>query len=129
MPTIDQLYEAWRDAIRRGDVDAALELLTPDYVLWPAGAPPIEGREPVRALFTVALERYRIDPTFECEEGIESGDLAFERGWDVQTVKPRDGGPPQTSRQRVFLVLRRGEDGRWRYARGMSQPGPEGAQA
>jgi ketosteroid isomerase-like protein len=52
------------------------------------------------------------------------GDWAFERGWDVQTVTPRAGGPGKVQRQRVFLMLRRGADGRWRFARGMSQAGP-----
>jgi ketosteroid isomerase-like protein len=42
----------------------------------------------------------------------------------VQIVKPRAGGPGQVRRQRVFLILRRGADGQWRFARGMSQPGP-----
>jgi len=33
---IDALYVAWRDAFRRQDVDAILELLTEDYVLFEA---------------------------------------------------------------------------------------------
>ena len=32
---IDQLYEAWSKAFQRKDVPAILDLLTPDYVLWP----------------------------------------------------------------------------------------------
>jgi len=74
MSGFDHLHEARREAIRREDIDEALELLTPDYVLWPAGAPPIEMR-----------------------------------------------------RRRVFLVLRRGDDGRWRYARGVSRAGSDPA--
>lgn len=34
-------------------------------------------------------------------------------------------GDPVEQRQRVFLMLRRGSDGRWRYARGMSNVGPD----
>lgn len=119
-----RLHTRWRDAIVREDVESALELLTEDYVLWPAGASPVVGRDSVRALFDAALARYHIQPSFESEERIVSGNLAVDRGWDVQTIQPREGGESQTQRQRVFLVLRRGVDGQWRYARGMSQPGP-----
>jgi ketosteroid isomerase-like protein len=38
---IDQLYEAWGEAFQRKNVDAVLGLLTPDYILWPTGAPAI----------------------------------------------------------------------------------------
>jgi ketosteroid isomerase-like protein len=65
-----------------------------------------------------------VTPRFEREERIVSGDLAFERGGDVQEARVRATGETRTQRQRVFLILRRGADGRWRFARGMSQPGP-----
>jgi ketosteroid isomerase-like protein len=65
-----------------------------------------------------------IDSQFDSEERLVSGDLAVERGWDVQTIRPRSGGVSQTRRQRVILVLRCDSDGKWRYARGISQPGP-----
>jgi ketosteroid isomerase-like protein len=35
-------------------------------------------------------------------------------------VEPRDGGPTREMTQRAMLILRRGDDGRWRYARGMT---------
>ncbi len=124
-PELDDLHRAWADAVRDGDVERAIELLTPDYVLWASGARPLTGREDVRWLLTAAFAASRVEPVFEAEERLVSGDLAVERGWDVQTVRPRGGGPASTRRQRVFLVLRRGEDGRWRFARGMSQPGPD----
>jgi len=122
-PGIDALYIAWDDAFRRHDVEAIFGLLTPDYVLWAPGAEPLD-REELRARLGAALSTYEIESKFECEERRISGDLAFERGWDVQTVRPRAGGEGQVRRQRVFLVLQRGTDGVWRFARGMSQPGP-----
>jgi len=120
-PEIDALYTAWADAIHREDVDAIFDLLTPDYVLIRTGAPPL-GREQLRPLFAAVLQTHRITPVFEREEQIVDGDLAFERGWDVQTVESRADGTTRTQRSRVFLILRRAPDGRWRFARGMSQP-------
>ena len=121
---IDALYVAWRDAFGRRDVDAILDLLTPDYVLWAPNAPAMSAAD-LKPRLVAALAAYDVDVSFEREEQLVSGDLAFERGWDVQVVKPRSGGAGRTQRQRVFLVLRRGPDGRWLFARGMSQPGPE----
>lgn len=122
-PEIDALYAAWRDAFRRRDVGAVLALLTDDYVLWIAGRPPLTRAMLAPQLDTVFIV-YLVDSTFEREECLVAGDLAIDRGWDVQTLRPRDGGPVQVERQRVFLVLRRVSDGSWRFARAMAQPGP-----
>jgi uncharacterized protein (TIGR02246 family) len=122
-PDIEALYAAWRDAIRRQDIDGVFALLEPDYLLWTPGAAGLTV-DSLRPLLAAAFTAYAIEPSFEREEQIVLGDWAFERGWDVQTVTPRAGGPGKVQRQRVFLMLRRGADGRWRFARGMSQAGP-----
>ena len=122
-PRIDDLYTAWGDAFRRQDVDAILSLVTSDYVLWAPGAPPLNADE-MRSRLVAAFAMYEITSAFECEERIVSGDLAFDRGWDAQNLRPRSGGEVLAHRQRVFLLLRRCSDHAWRFARGMSQPGP-----
>jgi ketosteroid isomerase-like protein len=119
---IDDLYRAWGDAFRRQDVDAIIALLTADYVLWAPGVPPLSA-DGLRPRLTAAFAAYEIIPEFQCEERLVSSGLAFERGWDTQKVQPRSG-EIQFHRQRVFLLLRLCSDGAWRYARGMSQPGP-----
>jgi ketosteroid isomerase-like protein len=120
---IDQLYQAWSEAFQSKNVDAILGLLMPDYVLWPTGAPAI-SRDSLVPRLTATMSAYDVTPSFELEERLVAGDLAFERGWDVQQIRPCNGGEVTTHRQRVFLMLQRGGDGRWRFARGMSQPGP-----
>jgi ketosteroid isomerase-like protein len=120
---IDELYTAWAEALRRRDLDEIMGLLTLDYVLWPSGAPP-QTRDMLRPRLAAALAVYDITASFECEERIVSGGFAFERGWDVQSIRPIAGGEVQLQRQRVFLILQRGDDRKWRFARGMAQPGP-----
>ena len=120
---IDRLYDAWSEAFQRKNVDAILELLTPDYVLWPMGAPAIT-RDALVPRLVATFSTYDITPSFEREERLVAGDFAFERGWDIQKIRPCAGGEVATHRQRVFLVLQRGTDDRWRFARGMSQRGP-----
>jgi len=119
-PEIDELYAAWADAMNREDVEAVFDLLTPDYLLL-ATTGRLLGREQLQPLFAAALQTLRITPSFEREEQIVDGDLAFERGWDIQMTVNKADGTTRTQRSRVFLILRRGPDGRWRFARGMSQ--------
>lgn len=120
---IEALYAAWEKAFREGDVETIESLVTPDYLLFAPGAQPV-GIEALRPRLAAVFAAYAIELEFESEERIVSGDLAFERGWDVQTVRPREGGEARQQRQRVFLVLQRGADGVWRFARGISLPGP-----
>jgi ketosteroid isomerase-like protein len=122
-PKIDSLYAEWGDAFRRQNVDAILALMTPDYVVWYSGAPELKCCG-LRSRLEAAFASYEINSNFECVERLVAGDIAFDRGWDIQTLQPRSGGEPLISRQRVFLVLRRCSSGEWRFARGMSQPGP-----
>lgn len=67
-----------------------------------------------------AMEKYDISPGFDAVETIVAGDWAFQRGVERMTVTPRAGGESQTREQRALLILRRDGDGRWRYARGMT---------
>jgi uncharacterized protein (TIGR02246 family) len=115
---IDALYEAWKEAFRRRDVDAVLRLVTDDYVLLRPGAPQMTA-ESIRPALVAAFAAFDIDMAFEREERVVSSDLAFEQGWDVQTIRPRAGGDARTQRQHVAMLLRRGADGVWRFARGM----------
>ena len=95
-----------------------MRLLTPDYVLLRPGAAAMTA-EAIRPALEAAFASVDIDMAFEREERIVSGDLAFEQGWDVQTIRPRSGGDARTQRQHVALLLRRGADGVWRFSRGM----------
>jgi uncharacterized protein (TIGR02246 family) len=122
-PGIDDLYAAWSEAFRRQDVDAVIELMTPDYVLWAPGAPELDA-EALRPRLKSAFAAYEITSTFECVERLIAADLAIDRGWDVQRLRSRTGSDEMVNRQRVMLVLRRCSDGTWRFARGISQAGP-----
>jgi ketosteroid isomerase-like protein len=122
-PRIDALYAAWSEAFQRQDVDAILELMTPDYVLWAPGAAELNA-DGLRPRLKAAFAAYTITSTFECLERLISGDLAVDRGWDIQQLQPRAGGEVLVNRQRVMLVLRRSSNGEWRFARGISQAGP-----
>lgn len=121
---IEQLFRDWADAGRRGDAQALAQMVTEDAEFWTHGAPPLKGRDEVVTRMTAFFESYQIDQGFERQEMILSGDLAFIRGMEVNRVTPRDGAPALEIRQRAFSVLFREADG-WKFARGMTNKGPE----
>jgi uncharacterized protein (TIGR02246 family) len=110
----------WTAAVAAGDVTRLADLLEEDYEVWAHGAAPLRGRDAATAAMGAALASYAIEQTFEPEETVVAGAWAFERGLDRMHLTPRDGGPPRELVQRALLILHRGADGRWRYARGMT---------
>ena len=117
---VETVRRAWVAAVAARDARALRELVTDDYEVWAHGAPALTGPEAVVDSMRAALDRYQIEQSFEPIETIIAGDWAFERGTERATVTPITGGPSQTMAQRALLILRRGSDGRWRYARGMT---------
>lgn len=117
---VERVREEWVQAIATRDAEALRQFLTDDYEVWAHGMRPICGPDGAIAAMRGALERYEITQSFEPLETIVSGDWAFERGVEHMSVTPIGGGPEKSGSQRAFLVLRRGGDGRWRYARGMT---------
>ena len=118
---VQRLYDKWMDAFRRHDVDAVLALLTPDYMLWAPGKAPI-GADALRPALAQVFATFDVEPSFEREGLVETRDMVIDVGWDVQRVTPKGGGEVREQRQRVVLVLRRGDDEEWRFSRGVAQP-------
>ncbi len=115
------------EELRRKDIEASLRydaaalaaLSTEDVVMLAAGAPPVRGRDAVRA----GLERSKstADEVLEYREDFEEtlvfGEYAVEWGWISGTERPRGGGDPRHSRYHVMRILRRQPDGSWRVHR------------
>lgn len=125
-PEIAELFEQWRAAGRAGDAERLAGLVTEDAEFWTPGLPPMRGRDAVRTAFPPVFAQYEVDQEFTCQELVVSGDWAFARGLEINRATPRAGGAEILRRQRAFMVLRRDEDGQWRFARGMTHLPPEG---
>ena len=121
---IAALRAAWMAAVASGDAEALRDLLTDDYEVWANAAPPIVGIDAAIGAMRGALARFRVEQRFDAVETIVAGDWAFERGTESMRVTPRGGGDSRDASQRALLVLRRGIDGRWRFARGMTNQLP-----
>jgi ketosteroid isomerase-like protein len=122
--TIDELRSAWMAAVKRSDPAALKDLLTEDYEVWANGALPLKGPSVAMAAMAGALARFVVEQSLDVVETIVDGNLAVERGIERMTLTPRGGGAAQDYQQRAFLVMRRGADGNWRYARGMTNQLP-----
>lgn len=123
---LHRTLDRWRAAIRAGDIDAIVGLVTADAEFWTHAQPPLHGRTALRRSFGPVLERWTLDQAFECRELIVAGDVAFVRGVEVNHLRPNAGGDAVVRRQRAFSVLRKGDDGEWRFARGMTNsPAPD----
>jgi uncharacterized protein (TIGR02246 family) len=122
---IEQLFQNWSEAVRRGDAQALRDLMTEDAEFWTQGTAPLKGPEETIARMAAFSQGYDLHQVFERSEVVVSGDLAFVRGVEVNRAVPRDGAPPMEVRQRAFSILFRGPDGAWRFARGMTNQPPE----
>jgi uncharacterized protein (TIGR02246 family) len=122
---IAELRTAWTNAVAARDPDALKDLLTDDYEVWPQGAAPLIGPAAAAAAMRGAIERFNIVQSFEPIETVVAGDWAFERGIERMTLTPREEGQGERRQieQRTMLIERKGEDGKWRFARGMTNLG------
>jgi len=120
---IAALRAAWTNAVAARNPDALQELLTDDYEVWPHGGPPMIGPAAATAAMRGAVERLDIVQSFEPVETVVAGDWAFERGIERMTLTARGGGEKREIEQRTMLIERKGEDGKWRFARGITNLG------
>lgn len=117
-----ETFDAWKEAVGEGDVDAIAHLVTEDAEFWTHAQPALRGRDALRAAMAGVFERWALEQAFACDELIVADGLAVARGTEVNRLVSRDGTEETEQRQRAFSVLRRGTDGVWRFARGMTIP-------
>lgn len=125
---IAETFDRWDAAMRAGDVESLLELVTEDAEFWTSSQPALKGREALGAAFEPLFQGFELEQDFECEELIVAGDWAFARGTERNRLTPKGEGDSVRQSQRAFSVLHRGDDGVWRFARGMTNRPPQAAE-
>ena len=130
-PGIDALFLAWKAAVLSGDVARIASLVTEDCEFWTNAAPPLQGRQALRATLLTFYATYSHRQEFERHELLVAGEIAFARGIERNFLTPVAGGPEIVQSQRAFIVIRREPDGVWRFARGMTNllPSPSRGDA
>ena len=120
MNEIDQLFADFSAALQRGDCDALAELVTDDAEFWSPGTAAMKGRDHVRTAMRAACEAYVVERTWDEIERLIGDDFAISVGIERTRATPRAGGEAVEVTQRGWTMARRGADGRWRFARGIT---------
>lgn len=115
---VDVLRAAWTDAYQAGDVAALADLYTADAVRMPYDAPQQVGRDAVLDAYAAGFARRAFDPTIALTpDAIERrADVVLERGRYREILRSRRGPRVLVEEGKYVSLIRRGEDGRWRYA-------------
>ena len=114
---IRELIGTWMRATRDGDVEAVLDLMTPDVVFQVPGQPPMQGRDAFELSLRGVLADNAIETTSEIEEVMVAGDFAYSRTRLSVTITSKHGKLPMARTGSTLSIWRRCEDGKWRLSR------------
>lgn len=117
---------AWDAATRKGDRAALMELVADDCVFLAPGMAPMIGRAALESILE-GYEQLALDPLFDLQELVVTGDWAFAWGRDELTAVVRSSGAVRSAAGWAVTILRREADGRWRFARGINTKVERGA--
>ena len=123
---IREVIGTWLRATRAGEVDAVLDLMTPDVVFLVAGQPAMQGRAAFAAALRGMLATHHIDSSSEIEEVCVAGDMAYCRTCLSVTVTSTHGATPVQRVGHTLSILRKDADGTWRLARDANLLGSPG---
>lgn len=107
---------SFEDAVRRGDLEAIINLYDPDAVVLAPDGPMIKGHESIGQLWKSAIEEYGLKSIrLESVELEIVGDIAYEIGNGTLDMAP-SGGREETEEIK-FLVVWKRSNGQWRLHR------------
>ncbi len=112
------LLDRYETALNASDVDAVVELYTPDGVFMPSSAPTAEGADQIRASYEFVFSTIQLAIRFSIDEIEVRGDLAFARTGSNGTVRILADGSSAPEENRELFVFER-HRGEWKIARYM----------
>lgn len=117
MDEIRAVEERIQAAFAAGDAEAIAAEYTEDALLMIPDQPAVAGRAAIAAMYRAFFEDFTSELSTIAEEAEAAGEWAFLRGRVRQAIHPRAGGAPLVWEGKYLAILRRGADGRWRFAR------------
>jgi uncharacterized protein (TIGR02246 family) len=114
--------QAFADAVRRGDANAAASVYAADAHLLPPSAEPMIGRDEIRAYWQAGIDAGVADVSLIAEGAQQNEGLAYETGKYVIRVEPTDG-VRLVERGHYVHVYQRQADGSWQRAVEIFSPG------
>lgn len=121
------VMERYATALRSGNVDALVELYTPNGVFMREDMPAAVGRDALKAAYREVFAALKVDLSFSIQETEVMGDMAWLRSTSKGQVKVLSTGAETTNSFDELVVFRRDQAG-WKirsYMYGSNQPGPQ----
>ena len=115
--SVSRFYREWSDATMKKGPDGYASYFASDATLLPPDAPPVVGRDRIRAWMTSQSDLpYRAQPESVHQDEIRVlGDVAVVRTTLAGKRVPKAGGDPVPFETKYLDVLRRSGDGRWEF--------------
>jgi len=113
--------EAFVEAVRSGDAEAAAAVYASGARLLPPVAAPLEGREAIASYWQAGVDAGLVEAALEARELRRFDGVAYEVGRYSLRLEPADGATV-VDRGAYVLVHERQGDGSWRWAVEMFNP-------
>jgi len=122
---IDDFDRRYLGAINDGDIETLARLTTDGHMMISGGRPPLAGKQALVDTMTRAFAAFDIDETWDTEETMISGDLAYRRGRFEVLATPKAGGTASRTTGSFVRIYRREADGGWYMVRDILSTDPQ----
>jgi uncharacterized protein (TIGR02246 family) len=109
---IAEFNRRYLKAINDGDIDTLAALTTEDHMMISSGGAPLAGKKALVDAMTRAFQNNTFNESWDPQETVVSGDLAYQRGTFVVEATPRAGGEMSRTTGN-FLRIYRKINGTW----------------
>jgi ketosteroid isomerase-like protein len=117
---IEQLKATWLAALRSGDVDSLISMVTDDVVAAHPGGKTTHGKQELAEDFRRFFQAFRMDQSATSEETVIAGEWAFDRARLSTRIVPVAVGECREVNSEVIVILRRDAPVGWKIARMMA---------
>jgi len=117
---IEKLEADWVATIQAKDLDKWVTFYAEDGAILIPNAPPVMGRENIRAMLAPVLTDPNYSYTFRPAKIEASGDLAYSRGMYAATRTDRKTKEPVSDQGKYITVYRRQVNGSWKAVQDMA---------
>ncbi|MFQ5813619.1 MAG: YybH family protein [Anaerolineae bacterium] len=114
---INEIWEGYTAGANTGDLDLWISLWDVNGIRMAPDAPPVIGKEQIRAQMKVPFEQLDIEIAIDNQEVQVGGDWAFSRGTYTLSTTPKAGGETAHVDGKFLTVLKRQSDGTWKIFR------------
>jgi ketosteroid isomerase-like protein len=112
--TLTKIEEEWGAAIAAGNFEKVLSFYADNAILMPPNQALLIGKESIREFMQTQPDQFIMEYSGTTEDVQVSGDLAFTRGTQTQTLIPKSGGDTLTAKGNWLCIYRIQPDGTWK---------------